>query len=38
MIILAYLRLPLTAIRLWLEADDAKYSFKEKLHILWVLF
>jgi FkbM family methyltransferase len=36
--ILAYLRLPLTAIRLWLEADDAKYSFKEKLHILWVLF
>jgi FkbM family methyltransferase len=36
--IIAYLKLPLSAIRLWLEANDAKYSFKEKLHIVWVLF
>lgn len=34
----SYLKLPLSAIRLWFEANETSYSFKEKLHIFKTLF
>lgn len=33
----AYLKLPLSAIRLWFEANETDYTFQEKIHIFKVL-
>lgn len=37
MIILQYIKFPLSAIKMWFEASAADYTFKEKIHIFYVL-